>query len=143
MGPERVRIDGKYASAIFISWSLINGFFLWSAIKDPSTVCPPEAMCFFLGLLYAGVLFYLLGYPVVAVCLVPGFVLAADVIRRVRRWQLLCWVPAWVVIGATPFLLLGLIFLPMNVAWVIGLLSAVFGLMCGISYLFIASLVSR
>jgi hypothetical protein len=143
MGPESAKVDGKYALAIFVSWSLVNGFFLWSAIKDPSGVCPPEAMCFFLGLLYGAFLFYLLGYPVVAVGLIPGFVFAAHVIRRLGRWQLLCWVPAWVVIGATPILLLALIFMPMNVAWVIGLISGLFGLMCGISYLVITSLVSR
>src|SRR5262245_12280221 len=137
--PEWARVDGSYFLSILLSWSLFNAFLLWSLIKDPSGVCPPEAMCFFLGAIVGAFVFYFVGYPVVAVCLFPGFLLAGLFIRLVReRWQPLCWVPAWTATTAATFYLLAMIFLPMD--WGMGLIGAIIGLMCGICYSVIATL---
>src|SRR5262245_65520947 len=93
--PGWARVDGRYFVSILISWSLFNAFLLWSLIKDPSGVCPPEAMCFFLGAKFGAFVFYLLGYPVVAVCLLPVFLLAKLFILLLRdRWPPLCLVSA-------------------------------------------------
>jgi hypothetical protein len=133
--PEWARIDGNYFVTILISWSLFNAFLLWNLIKDPSGICPPEAMCFFTGAIVGAFVFYFLGYPVIALCLIPGFVLAASLMRRIsHRWQLLCWVPAWIVIGAVSPSVVAIMFLPMSIVLDISMMGAIIGLICGISY---------
>lgn len=87
-------------------------------------------MCYFLGAIFGAFLIYLLGYPVLTVCLLPGFLLGELVIRPIRdRWQPLCWVPAWTAIAAATFYLLAMTFLPSY--WEMGLIGAIIGLMCG------------
>ena len=108
---EGAGFDRSYFLSLLIAWSLLNAFLLWNVITDPSGICPPEAMCFPPAIVL-GFGFYLLGYPVVAICSAPGFALASRMMHGSSRVQSLLWIPAWATIAALSFWLLAIVLLP-------------------------------
>jgi hypothetical protein len=131
---ERAVFDRLYFLSVLISWSLLNAFLLWNLITDPSGTCPPEAMCFLPGATGLGFGVYVLGYPIVAICLAPGFALASRVMRGSSHLQSLFWIPAWMTIAALSLWLLALVLLPFQTTWEVAVIGAVLGLPCGIAY---------